>query len=157
MGFYRRGHQERDFERGIQVALQRILASPKFVFRAERDSWNTVPGKAYRISDLELASRLSFFLWSSIPDDELLQVASEGKLGVPAVLEWQVRRMLADPKSKRLVANFAGQWLTCEIYRIISQIRWSSPISTTICGSPSGARAKCSSKASFAKTATSLT
>jgi Protein of unknown function (DUF1592)/Protein of unknown function (DUF1588)/Protein of unknown function (DUF1585)/Protein of unknown function (DUF1587)/Protein of unknown function (DUF1595)/Planctomycete cytochrome C len=111
MGFYRRGHQERDFERGIQVALQRILASPKFVFRAERDPRNAVPGKAYRISDLELASRLSFFLWSSIPDDELLQVASEGKLNTPSGLERQVRRMLADPKSKRLVANFAGQWL----------------------------------------------
>jgi hypothetical protein len=111
MGFYRRGHEERGFERGIQIALQRILASPKFVFRAERDPENVPLGNAYRISDLELASRLSFFLWSSIPDDELLQVASEGKLRVPSVLEQQVRRMLADPKSKRLVANFAGQWL----------------------------------------------
>jgi hypothetical protein len=111
MDFYRQGHRERDFDRGIQVALQRILASPKFVFRAERDPQNVLPGKAYRISDLELASRLSFFLWSSIPDDELLQAAREGKLRAPAVLEAQVRRMLADPKSKRFVANFAGQWL----------------------------------------------
>ena len=111
MGFYRAGRQQRDFDRGIQVALQRVLASPKFVFRAEREPEQLPAGRSYRLSDLELASRLSFFLWSSIPDDELLKVAAEGRLQDPAVLERQVRRMLADAKSERFVSNFAGQWL----------------------------------------------
>jgi len=111
MGFFRTGRQQRDFDRGIQLALQRVLASPKFVFRAEREPEQVPAGRAYRLSDLELASRLSFFLWSSIPDDELLDVAAQNKLREPAVLERQVRRMLTDPKSERLVANFAGQWL----------------------------------------------
>jgi Protein of unknown function (DUF1592)/Protein of unknown function (DUF1588)/Protein of unknown function (DUF1585) len=87
------------------------LASPKFLFRIERDAADATPGSSYRIGDFELASRLSFFLWSSIPDNELLQLASEGKLRNPAVLDRQVRRMLADPKSRALVENFAGQWL----------------------------------------------
>ena len=111
MGFFRAGRQQRDFERGIQVALQRVLASPKFVFRAEREPDQLAAGRAYVLSDLELASRLSFFLWSSIPDDELLKAAAESRLREPAVLERQVRRMLADPKSERFVTNFAGQWL----------------------------------------------
>jgi hypothetical protein len=111
MGFYRAGRQQRDFDRGIQVALQRILASPKFVFRAEREPEQLAAGRSYRLSDLELASRLSFFLWSSIPDEELLTVAAEGRLQDPAVLERQVRRMLTDAKSERFVSNFAGQWL----------------------------------------------
>jgi mono/diheme cytochrome c family protein len=111
MGFYRAGRQQRDFERGIQVALQRVLASPKFVFRAEREPAQLAAGGVYRLSDLELASRLSFFLWSSIPDDALIAVAADGRLREPAVLEQQVRRMLADPRSDRFVANFAGQWL----------------------------------------------
>jgi hypothetical protein len=111
MKFWREGFRQRDFDRGIQVALQRVLASPKFVFRAEREPEEVPGGGAYRLSDLELASRLSFFLWSSIPDDELLEVAAENRLQDPAVLEQQVRRMLADPKSDRLVTNFAGQWL----------------------------------------------
>jgi hypothetical protein len=111
MGFYRAGRQQRDFDRGIQVALQRVLASPKFVFRAEREPEQLPAGRSYRLSDLELASRLSFFLWSSIPDDELLKVAAESRLQEPAVLERQVRRMLADAKSERFVSNFAGQWL----------------------------------------------
>ena len=111
MGFYRAGRQQRDFDRGVQVALQRVLASPKFVFRAEREPEQLPAGRSYRLSDLELASRLSFFLWSSIPDDELLKVAADGRLQDPAVLERQVRRMLADAKSQRLVSNFAGQWL----------------------------------------------
>ena len=93
------------------MALRRILASPKFVFRSESDPPAVVPGTAYRISALELASRLSFFVWSSMPDDELLDVASRGKLTDPAVLEQQTRRMLADPRSSALVTNFAGQWL----------------------------------------------
>ena len=88
-----------------------MLASPKFVFRVERDPNNVPPGTPYRLSDLELASRLSFFLWSSIPDDELLKVAGAGVLKTPAVLEQQVRRMLADARSNGLVNNFAGQWL----------------------------------------------
>jgi mono/diheme cytochrome c family protein len=111
IGFYRAGRQQRDFDRGIQVALQRVLASPKFVFRAEREPAQLPAGRSYRLSDLELASRLSFFLWSSIPDEELLKVAGEGRLQEPAVLERQVRRMLADAKSERFVSNFAGQWL----------------------------------------------
>jgi hypothetical protein len=112
VGFYQTGRKEGGtFEAGIEMALQRILASPKFVFRVERDPENVVAGTAYRISDVELASRLSFFLWSSIPDEELLKVASEGKLKNPDVLDREVRRMLADPKSQALVANFAGQWL----------------------------------------------
>jgi mono/diheme cytochrome c family protein len=99
------------FETGIQTALQRILASPKFAFRVERDPAGLAPGTVYRISDLELASRLSFFLWSTIPDDELLRVAANGTLHTPAVLTQQVRRMLADEKSDALIQNFAGQWL----------------------------------------------
>ena len=93
------------------MALQRILVSPEFLFRVEHDPESLEPGAAYRISDGDLASRLSFFLWSSIPDDELLEVAEGGKLKDPAALEQQVRRMLADPRAKTLVTNFAGQWL----------------------------------------------
>jgi mono/diheme cytochrome c family protein len=111
LNFYRRGRQAKDFERGIELALQRILADPEFVFRVEQDPPNVAPGRLYRIGDLELASRLSFFLWSSIPDDELLGIASRGTLRAPAVLEHQVQRMLRDPKSQALVTNFAGQWL----------------------------------------------
>jgi hypothetical protein len=111
MGFFRAGRQQRDFDRGIQVALQRALASPKFVFRAEREPDQLATGRIYRLSDLELASRLSFFLWSSIPDEALLKVAAESRLHEPAVLEREVRRMLADAKSERFVTNFAGQWL----------------------------------------------
>jgi len=99
------------FESGIEAALQRILAAPHFVFRVERDPANVAPGAVYRLSDVELASRLSFFLWSSIPDEALLAVAEQGKLHDPATLDAQVRRMLADPKSQALVDNFAGQWL----------------------------------------------
>jgi hypothetical protein len=99
------------FEQGIEAALVRILAAPRFVFRVERDPANVKPGTPYRLNDVELASRLSFFLWSSIPDDELLAVAEQGKLKDPATLDAQVRRMLADPKSQALVDNFAGQWL----------------------------------------------
>jgi hypothetical protein len=99
------------FEAGIQTALQRILASPKFAFRVERDPAGVPAGAVYRISDLELASRLSFFLWSSIPDDQLLRVAASGTLHTPSVLHQQVGRMLGDPKSDALVQNFAGQWL----------------------------------------------
>src|SRR6266853_1146154 len=109
--FYVAGRTQGTFDAGIQTALQRILASPKFSFRVERDPPNAIPGTIYRISDLELASRLSFFLWSSIPDDQLLRVASQGTLHTPAGLNQQVRRMLADAKAEALVSNFAGQWL----------------------------------------------
>jgi len=105
------GRTAESFERGIEAALVRILAAPRFVFRVERDPATVTPGTAYRLSDVELASRLSFFLWSSIPDDELLRVAEQGRLKDPATLDAQVRRMLADPKSQAMVDNFAGQWL----------------------------------------------
>ena len=112
LGFYQ---QERNrsgrFEAGIEMALRRILADPEFVFRFEPPPPNVAPGRPYRITDTELASRLSFFLWSSIPDDELLNLAIQNKLHEPAILEQQTRRMLADPRSQALAANFAGQWL----------------------------------------------
>jgi hypothetical protein len=111
MSFFEEGRRTGGFEAGIEAALQRILASPQFVFRVERDPVAGTVHEPHYISDLELASRLSFFLWSSIPDDELLKVASEGNLKRPATLEREVRRMLADPKSEALVNNFAGQWL----------------------------------------------
>jgi hypothetical protein len=111
MDFYETGRREGTFETGIQSALQRVLASPLFVFRFEREPAHLAAGAVYRVSDFELASQLSFFLWSSVPDDELLAVAEEGRLHTAPVLERQVRRMLADPKSKALVTNFAGQWL----------------------------------------------
>jgi len=109
--FFREGRRQGTFDTGIQHALRRLLAGPKFVFRIERDPASVAPGTAYRIGDYELASRLSFFLWSTIPDDELLNEAAKGVLKDPAVLERQMRRMLADPKAQALVANFADQWL----------------------------------------------
>ena len=111
LGFYAAGREQAGFDQGLQLALERLLASPEFLFRIERDPQEVAPHTAYRVSSLELASRLSFFLWSSIPDDELLEVASRGALQDPAVLEHQVRRMLADPRAEALVTNFAGQWL----------------------------------------------
>ena len=111
LDFYQAGRREGSFETGIQSALQRILASPMFVFRFEHDPKNVAPGAVYGIDDFEIASQLSFFLWSSIPDDELLALAERGRLKLPAVREQQVRRMLASPKSRALVSNFAGQWL----------------------------------------------
>jgi hypothetical protein len=107
--FFSTGRTQRGFEGGIQMALERLLASPKFTHRVERDPAKLAPGQTRPLSGLELASRLSFFLWSSIPDDALLDAA--GQLAKPAVLEAQVRRMLADPKARALVENFAGQWL----------------------------------------------
>jgi hypothetical protein len=108
---YRKAQAEAGFEAGIEMALSAVLVSPQFLFRVEQDSAGIPPDAVYRISDLELASRLSFFLWSSIPDEELLGVAVAGKLHEPAVLEAQVRRMLADSRSRALVTNFASQWL----------------------------------------------
>ena len=100
-----------DFDRGIQAGLTRLLVSPAFLFRLESDSADVPPGGVHRVSDIELASRLSFFLWSSIPDDELLDLAIAEQLRDPTVLEAQVRRMVADPRADALVANFTGQWL----------------------------------------------
>jgi len=111
MTFFEQGRKEGDFETGIQQALARILVAPRFIFRAEDEPATSKPGTVYRVSDLDMASRLSFFLWSSIPDDVLLELASAGKLKDPTVLEQQVQRMLKDPKSDALVKNFAGQWL----------------------------------------------
>ena len=111
IGFYLTARRTGKFDKGIQFALQRILASPKFAFHIEAEPPNATPGSLYRISDIELASRLSFFLWSSIPDAQLLDEASKGRLHVPATLEHQVRRMLADPKSESLTTNFVAQWL----------------------------------------------
>jgi mono/diheme cytochrome c family protein len=110
--FFRQGRGEgKTFDAGIDLALRRILASPKFAFRVERDPAGVAAGSVYRLGDLALASRLSFFLWSSIPDDELLDLADAGKLSKGDTLEKQVRRMLQDPKAQAIVDNFAGQWL----------------------------------------------
>jgi len=111
MAFYREGKSERDFDTGIGKALSAVLINPEFLFRVEVDPDKTAAGAAYRISDLELASRLSFFLWSSLPDDALLDSAIRGELRRPGVLDKHVRRMLADPRSYNLASNFAGQWL----------------------------------------------
>ena len=110
LGFYN-ARPKASFDARIQLGLQMILADPEFLFRVEYDPPDLADGTVYRVSDLELASRLAFFLWSSIPDDELLDVATRGELGDPAVLRQQVRRMLADARSRALVENFAGQWL----------------------------------------------
>jgi hypothetical protein len=114
MRFYKTGREKHGFEGGIQEALMAILASPKFLYRVEAPPANAQAGTAYPIGDLELASRLSFFLWSQGPDDELLSAAGSNKLHEPAVLEKQVRRMLADPRANALVYNFADQWLNVD-------------------------------------------
>ena len=111
MSFYRVGRDKGSFDSGIEFALRAILVDPEFLFRVEKDPSDSAPGEPYRVSDLELASRLSFFLWSSIPDDQLIAVAAAGDLREPGVLEQQIQRMLADPRSDALVDNFAGQWL----------------------------------------------
>lgn len=111
LSFFESGRKGKDFDSGIEMALRRILVSPDFLFRRESDPADSAPGEAYQISDLELASRLSFFLWSSIPDDELLDIAAKGMLRNPTVLSRQVKRMLADVRARALVDNFGGQWL----------------------------------------------
>ena len=111
LALYRRARVDGGFEAGIEMALSGVLVSPHFLFRVEQDPVGAPPNTVYRITDLELASRLSFFLWSSIPDDELLELAIAGKLKERTVLARQVRRMLADPRSRALVSNFASQWL----------------------------------------------
>ena len=109
--FYKQGRVAGSFDEGIDMGLRAVLVSPEFLFRIEQDPNGVAPNTAYKISDVELASRLSFFLWSSIPDDELLDLAIQNKLRAPGVLEKQVRRMLADERSRTLVTNFADQWL----------------------------------------------
>ena len=112
LGFYDAGRRNGGFESGIQLAVERLLSDPEFIFRLESDPPGVAAGTVYPVGDVELASRLSFFLWSSAPDDELLDLAGRGRLKDPPVLRRQVRRLLADPRAKRaLVDNFAGQWL----------------------------------------------
>jgi mono/diheme cytochrome c family protein len=111
MEFYQFGRKEKDFDQGIEMALARVLASPQFIYRIEEQLVGSRPGQAYRITDVDLASRLSFFIWSSAPDEELLKIAAAGRLNDPAMLERQVRRMLRHPKAVALADNFAGQWL----------------------------------------------
>ena len=112
LAFYEQGAAGGGFEAGVELALRRLLVSPEFLFRIVEDPPDLPPGAAYALSDLELASRLSFFLWSSIPDDALLDAAVRGALRDPAELEAQTRRMLDDPRAEALVTNFAGQWLS---------------------------------------------
>ena len=116
--FYAQGRKTGSFDAGIQFGIQKILVSPDFLFRVARDQAGVAPGAVYKVPDVELASRLSFFLWSSIPDDELLEIAERGQLRKPDVLEKQVRRMLADNRSHALIANFAGQWLQARNLRL---------------------------------------
>jgi len=111
MDFYQTGRKDGGFETGIETVLARILSSPKFIYRIEAEPPAAASNQTYRLSDLDLASRLSFFLWSSIPDDQLLTVARQGRLKDPVVLEKEVRRMLKDPRAEALAINFAGQWL----------------------------------------------
>jgi hypothetical protein len=114
LSYYQAGRNQGDFESGIRTALQAIIANPEFVFRFERTPAGVAPGRNYKISGLELASRLSYFLWSSAPDSELIALAAAGKLSDDAVLEKQTRRMLADPRAESLATNFAGQWLNLQ-------------------------------------------
>ncbi|MBM3847304.1 MAG: DUF1592 domain-containing protein, partial [Verrucomicrobia bacterium] len=109
--FYKEGREQGGFEAGIEAALAYVLVSPSFLFRVEEDPEHIPPNTPYRISDLQLASRLSFLIWSSLPDDRLLDLAARGDLSKPEVLEGEVRRMLADPRSASLAVNFGGQWL----------------------------------------------
>ncbi|MEP7306618.1 MAG: DUF1592 domain-containing protein [Acidobacteriota bacterium] len=124
LAFYRDGTTDGTFESGIQRGIARVLVDPRFLFRFEHEPATVAPGAPFRISDLELASRLSFFLWSSIPDDDLIADARRGTLHMAATLERQVRRMLADPRADALVTNFAGQWL---LLRELRNVRPDSP------------------------------
>lgn len=117
LGFYKTGRDEGSFDSGIRTVVQALLSSPEFIFRFERVPAGVMAGTNYRITDLELASRLSYFLWSSAPDDRLITLASQGRLKEPAVLEREVRRMLADRRSQSLATNFAAQWLTLQNLR----------------------------------------
>ena len=120
LALYDEGRREGGFERGIQFAVRGILIDPEFLFRIERDPAGAAPGAAYPVSDIELASRLSFFLWSSLPDDELLDDAAAGRLREPGVLETQIARMMADPRSDAFIDNFFGQWLLLRNMRTVA-------------------------------------
>ena len=120
LGFYREGRAAGDFRAGVRRALESILVDPEFLFRIERDPPGAAPATAYRLSDIELAARLSFFLWASIPDDELLEAAEAGRLRDPDVIEAQVRRMLADERAGTLVTSFAAQWLHLRRMRTVT-------------------------------------
>ena len=120
LALYDEGRREGGFERGIQFALRGILIDPEFLFRIERDPAGAAPGAAYPVSDIELASRLSFFLWSSLPDDELLDDAAAGRLREPGVLETRIARMMADPRSDAFIDNFFGQWLLLRNMRTVA-------------------------------------
>ena len=125
LAFYDRGAKAGGFEAGVRTALQAMLASPRFVFRFEATPPGALPGRDYRISDYELASRLSFFLWGTIPDDRLLALAAAGGLGTPAALDAQVRRMLADPRSEALATRFAAQWLRLQdVEKVKPDVYW---------------------------------
>ena len=125
------------------MALRALLTSMEFLFRIERDPAGLAPGTPYRVSDVALASRLSFFLWSSAPDDELLALAERGELSQPATLERQVRRMLADPRAETLSTNFASQWLHLRNLAATGRTRGSSPSSTTTCARVSAGKPSC--------------
>ena len=120
LAFYREGRREGDFRAGVRRALESILVDPEFLFRIERDPPGAAPAQAYRLSGVELAARLSFFLWASIPDDELLEAAVAGRLSDPGALEAQVRRMLADERARTLVTSFAAQWLHLRRMRTVA-------------------------------------
>ncbi|HTK54234.1 MAG TPA: DUF1592 domain-containing protein, partial [Gemmatimonadaceae bacterium] len=125
MTFYRRGAEQAGFEEGIRSALQAMLASPYFVFRFETTPDDATPGKDYKLSDYELASRLSFFLWSSIPDDRLLKLAAAGRLSQPLTLDTEVKRMLVDPRADALATRFGGQWLRLQdIEKVRPDVFW---------------------------------
>src|SRR5690606_33019277 len=112
MGFFRVGREEGgSFDYGIEAVVQRVLTDPEFIYRAEIEPGDVPPGSPYQISDLELASRLSFFLWSSVPDAELVELATQERLHEPDVLREQVQRLLEDPRSEAFIKNFTGQWL----------------------------------------------
>lgn len=143
MRFFEQGRQRDSFDSGIQFGLRRILASPSFVFRIEADPKGLEPGDAYAVSDIELASRLSFFLWSSLPDDRLIDLAVAGQLHEPDVLKAEVERLLADARADALGSSFAAQWLHI---RNLDTIRPNTDyfrISTTTCARVSNARRSC--------------
>ena len=127
LAMYQEGRAAGTFDSGIERAVKRLLVSPEFLFRVERDPARIAPNTPYRITDLELASRLSFFLWSSIPDDELLGLAARGRLHDPAVLEQQVKRMVADARAEAFVENFAGQWLYLRNLPAITPVSFNFP------------------------------
>ena len=120
MDLFQTGRDRNGFKGGISLALQGILSGPEFLFRVEEDPNSVVPGSIYPISDLELASRLSFFLWNSLPDEELISLAEQGSLGEPGILNAQVSRLLADPRSNTFINNFGNQWLSVRDMDIIA-------------------------------------